>query len=266
MNGEKLNHLRFADDIVIIANNFSEMESMLQELDVASRRRGLKMNMKKTKVMADLSVQHKPITIDGTQLEHVSEYIYLGQRFTLTERNQDNEIRRRIKTGWQTFGRYSHFMKGNLPLCLKKKVYDQCILPSMTYASETWSLTTKMERKLAAAQHNMERSMLNITYKDRKTNKWIREQTKVKDIMKVIKQRKWKWAGHVSRRRDGRWSTKITEWTPLDGKRNRGRQRKRWRDEIGQFWHDANWYKYARERDKWRDHAEAFIQQWIDNG
>ena len=123
-----------------------------------------------------------------------------------------------------------------------------------------------MERKLAAAQHNMERSMLNFTYKDCKTNKWIREQTKVRDIMKVIKQRKWKWAGHVTRRRDGRWSTQITEWTPLEGKRNRGRQRKRWRDEIQQFWNDTNWYKYVKERENWRDHAEAFIQWWIDNG
>ncbi|PIK48481.1 endonuclease-reverse transcriptase [Apostichopus japonicus] len=200
------------------------MESMLQDLDIASRKRGLK--MKKTKVMADQSVKHKPIISNGTELEHVSEYIYLGQRFTLTERNQDNEIRRRIKAGWQAFGRYSHIMKGNLPLCLKRKVYDQCILPSMTYASETWTLTIKMERKLAAAQHNMERSMLNITYKDHKTNKWIREQTKVQDIMEVIKHRKWTWAGHVTRRGDGRWSTLTTVWTSLDGKRNRGRQRR----------------------------------------
>lgn len=266
VNGEKLNHLRFADDIVIIANNFNEMESMLQDLDIASRKRGLKMNMKKTKVMADQSVKHKPIIINGTELEHVSEYIYLGQRFTLTERNQDNEIRRRIKAGWQAFGRYSHIMKGNLPLCLKRKVYDQCILPSMTYASETWTLTIKMERKLAAAQHNMERSMLNITYKDHKTNKWIREQTKVQDIMEVIKHRKWTWAGHVTRRGDGRWSTLTTVWTPLDGKRNRGRQRKRWRDEIQKFWNETNWYTHARERESWRYHAEAFIQQWIDNG
>ncbi|PIK40846.1 hypothetical protein BSL78_22307 [Apostichopus japonicus] len=79
VNGEKLNHLRFADDIVIIANNFNEMESMLQDLDIASRKRGLKMNMKKTKVMADQSVKHKQIIINGTELEHVSEYIYLGQ-------------------------------------------------------------------------------------------------------------------------------------------------------------------------------------------
>ena len=49
VNGERLRHLRFADDIVIIANNFHKMESMLQYLNIASRKRGLKMNMKKTR-------------------------------------------------------------------------------------------------------------------------------------------------------------------------------------------------------------------------
>ncbi len=56
-----------------------------------------------------------------------------------------------------------------------------------------------MENKIAAAQHNMERNTLGITYKDRKTNNWIREQTKVQDIMRVIKLSKWRWAGHISR-------------------------------------------------------------------
>ncbi len=84
---------------------------------------------------------------------------------------------------WQAFGRHSYIMKGNLLQFLKKKkkkkVFDRCVLPSMTYAAETWTLITKIERKIAAAQHSMERSMLNITYKDHKINSWIREQTKV---------------------------------------------------------------------------------------
>ena len=123
-----------------------------------------------------------------------------------------------------------------------------------------------MERKLAAAQHNMERSILNITYKDRKTNKWIRDQTKVNDIMKTIKRRKWTWAGHISRYNDNRWSSAITQWTPYGEKRNRGRQRKRWRDELQHYWGTVNWHQYAHNRLHWRRHAEAFIQQWIDNG
>jgi hypothetical protein len=123
-----------------------------------------------------------------------------------------------------------------------------------------------MERKLAAAQHNMERSILNITYKDRKTNKWIREQTQVQDILETIKRRKWIWAGHISRRSDNRWSAALTHWTPYEGKRNRGRQRKRWRDELHQYWGKINWYQQAKNRGIWRHHAETFILQWIDNG
>ena len=122
------------------------------------------------------------------------------------------------------------------------------------------------EKKLAAAQHNMERSMLNITYKDRKTNKWVREQTNTHDILETVKRKKWTWAGHISRREDNSWSVVLTMWTPMEGKRNRGRQRKRWRDELQQYWSSTNWYSKTNDRQQWRQHAEAFIQQWIDNG
>jgi len=100
----------------------------------------------------------------------------------------------------------------------------------MNYVAETWTLTTEMEKKLSAAQHNMELNLLNITYKDRRTNNWVTEQTKVMDIMEIIINRKWTWAGHISRRTDNRYSAALTVWTPMGGKRNRGRQRKGGRD------------------------------------
>ena len=39
----------------------------------------------------------KAIYVNEIQLDQVEDYVYLGQRFTLIEKNQDNEIRRRIK-------------------------------------------------------------------------------------------------------------------------------------------------------------------------
>ena len=48
-----------------------------------------------------------------------------------------------------------------------------------TYGAETWTLTKQVRNKLAAAQIKMERSKLNITYKDRRTNIWVRERTKL---------------------------------------------------------------------------------------
>ena len=48
----------------------------------------------------------------------------------------------------------------------------------------------------------MERKMLGISLKDRKTNLWIRQQTRVKDILAESKRVKWRWAGHVIKLRE----------------------------------------------------------------
>ena len=52
-----------------------------------------------------------------------------------------------------------------------------------THEYGPWTLTKQAQNKLAAAQTKMERSMLNITYKDRRTNIWVRERTKLIDII-----------------------------------------------------------------------------------
>ncbi len=118
-------------------------------------------------------------------------------------------------------------MNGSLPLSLKRKVYNQCVLPVLTYGSEIWHLTKEQERKLRSAQRRMESKMLGITWRDRKRATWIREQTKVEDILTTIKMRKWSWAGHVTRRTDNRWTKRVTEWQPRNCKRSQGRQRVR---------------------------------------
>ena len=109
--------------------------------------------------------------------------------------------------------------KSNLAICLKRQVYNSCVLPAMTYGADTWTLTKQAQNKLAAAQTKMERSMLNITYKDRKTNIWVRERTKVIDIINTVRKMKWSWAGHINRLKDDRWTSRVTTWRPYDKKR-----------------------------------------------
>ena len=53
-------------------------------------------------------------------------------------------------------------------MCLKRKVYNQCMLPTMIYESETWKPKKLMENKLKSAQRGMKRSMLGISLRDRK--------------------------------------------------------------------------------------------------
>ncbi|KAG1715013.1 Multidrug resistance-associated protein 4 [Nymphon striatum] len=62
---------------------------------------------------------------------------------------------------------------GQLTSSLQRiQVYDQCILSVLTYGSETWAITDTLLKKLASAQHSMERKILGVKWRDRKTNSW----------------------------------------------------------------------------------------------
>ena len=115
-------------------------------------------------------------------------------RYSTRDKNQDNEIQRRITAGWRPFVKHRDIFKGNIGTCLKRQVYNSCVLPAMTYGAETRALTTQAKNKLVAAQTKIERSMLNIIYRNK--NIWIREKTKVTGVIEQVSRRKWTWAGH----------------------------------------------------------------------
>ena len=119
-----------------------------------------------------------------------------------------------------------------------------------------------IDKKRATARTKMERSMLNITYHDRKTNTWVRAKTGVTDVIKTTRRMKWSWAGHISRLKDDRWTKRITTWKPYGRKRLRGRPAKRWRDDLDEYWNETTSQRSAQDRQTWKQHAEAFAQYW----
>ena len=76
-----------------------------------------------------------------------------------------------------------------MPVCLKRKVYNSCVIPALTYGCETWKLPKRTENLLRIAQRAMERAMLRISLRDRHRSTWIRAKTGVKDIVQVVKNR-----------------------------------------------------------------------------
>lgn len=265
VNGKRLNHLRFADDIILISDNNQDIQDMMTQLDQESRKMGLKMNLSKTKIMHNTLATHNQIKICGTIIEHVEKYVYLGQEIW-PEGNQLREVKRRTQAGWAAFQKHNiTLMNPKIPTCLKRKIFEQCIMPAMTYGSETWTLTKAMERKLQTTQRSMERMMLGYTRRDRKSNDWIRQKTKVRDIIKAVKEIKWRWAGHVARFKDERWTRLTTEWQPMYGKRKRERPCRRWRDELVEA-RGLQWMRGAESRIDWKQDGEAFAQQWDTTG
>ena len=108
----------------------------------------------------------------------------------------------------------------------------------------------------------MEKRMLNVKLKDRIRNTIIRQRTRVTDIVHYVTNTTWKWAGHIARMKDSRWTIRSTEWQ-IKGVRSVGRLKHRWRDDIvGQ--QGAVWMRIAKDRERWRTLAEGYFLQWKD--
>lgn len=263
IDGTYLSHLRFADDIVLISEDIAEIESMLQELSRESGRVGLKMNYSKTKIMTSENAQ---IFVDNVIIQAVEEYNYLGHIIKLGKDNRESEIKRRVQLSWAAFGKMSHILRDNtIPINLKRKVYDTCILPVSTYGLETVALTQINAKKLRIMQRGMERSMLGISLRDKIKNEEIRRRTGVKDIVERIAELKWQWTGHIARQKDGRWTPRIIEWRPREAKRSVGRPPLRWIDDIKQI-AGNRWYQVAQSRWEWKMLGKAYIQEWTNEG
>ena len=99
INGRKLNHLRYVDDIVLMAKSVAELQELLTSVCDTSKEYSLRMNIKKTKAMV-LSRNHEElrITCDGKIVEQVSHFKYLGTVITETTECQ-TEIRARLGQG-----------------------------------------------------------------------------------------------------------------------------------------------------------------------
>ena len=83
-----------------------------------------------------------PIKIENTTLKKVEEYVYLGQMIS-SNGGLINEIKRRMKLEWVAMGKLRQIFRSRMTLCLKRKLFNEFVLPVMTYESETWTLNVK---------------------------------------------------------------------------------------------------------------------------
>jgi hypothetical protein len=76
------------------------------------------------------------------------------------------------------------------------------------------------------------------------------------NIIKVIKSRRMRWAGHVARMGEGKGVYRVLVGRP-EGKRPLGRPRRRWEDNIWLNLRETgidstNWIRLAQDRVRWR--------------
>ena len=120
---------------------------------------------------------------------------------------------------------------------LKIKIYRTVILPVVLYGCETWSLKLREERKLRVFENRVLRRVFEPK-RDEETGEWrklhneeLRDLYSLPNIVRVVKSRRMRWAGHVKRMGEGRGVHRVLVGNP-EGKRPLGRPRRRWEDNI----------------------------------
>ena len=96
--GRNINNLRYADDTTLMAESEEELKSLLMKVKEESEKAGLKLSIRKTKIMASGTITSREI--DGETVETVSDFILGGSKIT-ADGDCSHEIKRRLLTPWK---------------------------------------------------------------------------------------------------------------------------------------------------------------------
>ena len=167
----------------------------------------------------------------------------IGQRlFTITQ----TELK--LKTIWND---------KNIVLSSKIRLMCSLVISIFLYACEFWTLRAELERRIQAMEMRCFRKLLVITYRDGISNEEVpnrvqRATRPYDDLLTTVRHRKLKWYRHVTK--SSGLSKTILQGT-VPGGRKRGRQKKRWEDNIKEWTglQLSDTLRKAESHEEWRE-------------
>ena len=128
--GRNINNLRYADDTTLMAE-IKELKILLMKMKEESEKVGLKLTIKKTKIMAS-----GPITscqIDGETMEKVTDFILGGSKITVGG-DCSHEIKRCLLLGRKAMTNLDNMLKSrDITLPTKVHLVNAMVFPVVMY-------------------------------------------------------------------------------------------------------------------------------------
>ena len=247
---ERLNNLRFADDVLLIAKKRPHMVKMLDDLQREALRYGLELHPDKTKVLTNCSnktgrdsctnIAVGAMNIEILPLNGVVKY--LGRKVCF-ENFQGVELQHRVHAAWAKFMSNKDELTGKqYALKQRLRLFEAVVSPTILYGCETWGLTKRDEQFLRCTQRKMLRTIFGakrrivsgqegteapelepwVDWIKRATHAVENEMSKMnmKNWIQHVRFRKWNYFGRVLAQDMSRWTRIALVWNPalhLDG-------------------------------------------------
>lgn len=256
IGGRPICNLRFADDIDLMASSETELQNLTDLLVESASCYGMEISTEKSQVLVNSrGIRQTRIVVNGDVLEDVDKFKYLGVILT-KDGASTTEVRSRLAMATAAMARLNVIWKSTISFRVKLKLYKSLVTSILLYGCEAWTLTADLEKRLCAFENKSYRKLLRVSYLEHRTNKDVLQEVedragRQEPLLSVVKRRKLSWFGHTTRH-EGLCKT-VLQGT-VKGQRRRGRQRKKWQDNItewtGRTIYDLN--QMARDRDEWR--------------
>ena len=136
--GRNINNLRYADDTTLMAESEEELKSLLMKVKEQREKVDLKLNIKKTKIMAS-----SPITtwqIDGETMKTVRDLILGGSKITAVG-DCSHEIKRCLLLGRKVMTNLDSILKSrDITLPTKVRLVKAMVFPIVMYGCDSWTI------------------------------------------------------------------------------------------------------------------------------
>ena len=216
--GRNINNLKYADNTTFMAESEEELKSLLMKVKEENEKVGLKLNIKKTKIIVS-----GPITswqIDGETVETVADFIFLGSKIT-ADGDCRHEIKRCLLLGRKVMTNLDSILKGRdstLPtkVCQVKAMVFQVVM----YGCESWTMKKAEHRRIDAFKQGCWRRFLRVSWPTRRSNQSIlKEISSEYSLEGLMLKLKLQYFGHLMRRTDS--SEKTLMLGKTEGRRRR---------------------------------------------
>nr|VZI49744.1 unnamed protein product [Spirometra erinaceieuropaei] len=259
-----VHELLFADDCALNTTSEEEMQRSMDLFSAACENFRLVINTQKTVVMHQpppnsVTAPNAPqINVNGTQLQVVDNFPYLGS--TLSRNTKiDDEVANRTSKASQAFGRLQSTVwnRHGLQLSTKLKMYRAVILPTLLYGAETWTVYTRQARRLNHFHLRCLRRILRLNWQDRIPDTDVLERTGMLSIFSMLRQMQLRWSGHLVRMDDERLPKRLFYGDVATGSRRQGGPIRRYKDTLKSSLkllqiNPINWEELACDRPAWR--------------
>ena len=151
-----------------MAESEEELKSLLMKVKVESEKVGLKLNMKKTKIMAS-----SPITsweIDEETVEIVSDFILGGSKIT-ADGDCSHEIKRHLLLGRKVMTNLDSILKGRgITLPTKVHLIKAMVFPVVMYGCESRTVKKAECQRIDSFELWCWRRLLRVPWTARRSN------------------------------------------------------------------------------------------------